>query len=671
MTPAEYDDIRVFISYTHDSQAHKIRVVKLAQRLREDGVDCRIDAFLNGNPEEGWPLWMEREIQKATFVLLVCTEIYFKRFQGNEDIGKGLGSAWEAHLTRDQIYAAQGRNRKFIPILFEDDSPEYIPEIIRYRTNWYRLMDDYLKLLRVLTKQPEVFPEPIGPRRKILPSETNYHPGEERLDNRFASSIRHHMSDLHSVVERLTKDQFRIIQQLRGQRRVRIKGCAGSGKTLIAAEKAIRLSEAGVNTLCLCHNPLLEEFLRNLTKGSGVQVSSFSSWINKLTHGKIGKSNNLWTHYDEPTTYALEVAFDTLTKHALNYEALIVDEGQDFRDEWWAVVEASLIDKNIGIFYIFHDDYQALLPYRASYPIENPVLDLSRNCRNAGQVYDIIRRIRPETPEPEPDLAEIGQIMMSSYQTGEEITAIQRCLRWIFDQDIGELPVILLDSLTSFEDSPFAVGDISISSKPVWRQEVLRKLERTIKLYDNRGLMTPPGAWDEISKRLENLSQQPLPTAEDVELVRSIARSFTVHKTIRRRIDDNPHICRAMRWKTHGDGVRLSRPYRAPLWGAEIIMHFERNDWHSDIPAPPSVQFTRYDKPLGNDALLVYQISDFKGLEADAVLFFFRGHSAITEQELYVAVSRARLALAVILERSLIPVLPKGVQGLVDAINAE
>jgi len=35
--------LRVFISYSHDSQGHMDRVWQLSERLRCDGVDCRID----------------------------------------------------------------------------------------------------------------------------------------------------------------------------------------------------------------------------------------------------------------------------------------------------------------------------------------------------------------------------------------------------------------------------------------------------------------------------------------------------------------------------------------------------------------------------------------------------------------------------------------------------
>ena len=55
--------IKVFISYSHDSDAHRQRVLALSDQLREDSVDCYIDQYLNGWPAEGWQRWMEKQIE--------------------------------------------------------------------------------------------------------------------------------------------------------------------------------------------------------------------------------------------------------------------------------------------------------------------------------------------------------------------------------------------------------------------------------------------------------------------------------------------------------------------------------------------------------------------------------------------------------------------------------
>ena len=44
---------RVFISYSHDSLEHARRVLGLAERLREDGIDAQLDQYVSGTPERG------------------------------------------------------------------------------------------------------------------------------------------------------------------------------------------------------------------------------------------------------------------------------------------------------------------------------------------------------------------------------------------------------------------------------------------------------------------------------------------------------------------------------------------------------------------------------------------------------------------------------------------
>ena len=44
---------RIFISYSHDSEEHSARVLKLAIRLRSEGVDAWLDRY-EPAPQEGW-----------------------------------------------------------------------------------------------------------------------------------------------------------------------------------------------------------------------------------------------------------------------------------------------------------------------------------------------------------------------------------------------------------------------------------------------------------------------------------------------------------------------------------------------------------------------------------------------------------------------------------------
>jgi SEFIR domain len=158
---------KVFISYSHDSQSHNDRVLALADRLREDGIDCNIDQY-EQSPPEGWQRWMLNEVEAADLVLLVCSEPYDRRFRGREEAGKGKGAIWEGGVIIQELYDAQGLNSKFIPIVLTADDSRFIPSPLRSATH-YRLItaDDYDLLYRRLTNQHSTPKQDLGKLRKL------------------------------------------------------------------------------------------------------------------------------------------------------------------------------------------------------------------------------------------------------------------------------------------------------------------------------------------------------------------------------------------------------------------------------------------------------------------------------------------------------------------------
>ena len=109
---------KVFISYSHDSLEHARRVLGLAERLRKDGVDAQLDQYVAGTPPEGWPRWMLDQLDWAEFVLMVCTETYYRRFRGHEEPGKGKGTDWEGNLITLEMYDAKSTTHEIRAGLF-------------------------------------------------------------------------------------------------------------------------------------------------------------------------------------------------------------------------------------------------------------------------------------------------------------------------------------------------------------------------------------------------------------------------------------------------------------------------------------------------------------------------------------------------------------------------
>ncbi len=155
----------LFISYSHDSEPHRERVLALSERLRDDGYDTRLDRYVNGTPLEGWPRWMLDRLDEANFVLVICTETYYKRFRGHEVQDQGFGVDWEGMLITTEIYDEKSRTIRFVPVLFDPADQRFIPDPLRAATRYTLTSEpDYESLKDFLDQVAGVEPRQLGKR---------------------------------------------------------------------------------------------------------------------------------------------------------------------------------------------------------------------------------------------------------------------------------------------------------------------------------------------------------------------------------------------------------------------------------------------------------------------------------------------------------------------------
>ena len=121
---------RVYISYTWRTPGNKERVVKLADRLRAQGIDSRIDLYYAESrhgflPPEGcpgdsrpaWMIWQESEIKAADRVLIVCSPEYYESAEFPDDpAGKFSGTWYDVHFMKQDLAAGKAAQSKFIPV---------------------------------------------------------------------------------------------------------------------------------------------------------------------------------------------------------------------------------------------------------------------------------------------------------------------------------------------------------------------------------------------------------------------------------------------------------------------------------------------------------------------------------------------------------------------------
>jgi len=199
---------------------------------------------------------------------------------------------------------------------------------------------------------------------------------------------------------RLTNDQMKMLNILKNRNRVAIKGGAGTGKTIIALEKAKRLADEGLKTLLICYNrPLADHLNLSCKDNANLQVMNFhflcDSYCKKFNLANPGRN----VLEEAKRTYPGHNLFDvqmpaalalTADNPDLQFDAIVCDEGQDFREEFWLPIELLLKDIENSPFYVFFDENQNIYSIAESFPIENKdTYLLTGNCRNTTQIHNL------------------------------------------------------------------------------------------------------------------------------------------------------------------------------------------------------------------------------------------------------------------------------------------
>ncbi len=128
MTKAE-EGTRVFLSYSWDNELHRTWVRYFAEQLMDLGLDVRLDQW-HASPGQNLPLFMEQEVVRADYVVVVCTKLFAEK--ANSRTG---GAGYEQQIVTGQLLQGRLANR-IIPVLRSGDRVDSIPI---YLTSTYAL----------------------------------------------------------------------------------------------------------------------------------------------------------------------------------------------------------------------------------------------------------------------------------------------------------------------------------------------------------------------------------------------------------------------------------------------------------------------------------------------------------------------------------------------------
>jgi hypothetical protein len=286
---------------------------------------------------------------------------------------------------------------------------------------------------------------------------------------------------------RLTEQQFGLLRALRTTRQGAINGCAGSGKTMLAIEKARQLAEEGSEVLLTCYNKALAAWIREgvarqtspamkritvlhyhdlariLTEGAGVSLA-----------GRFGEKD-FWEE-TLPSLFA-----DAIPDIQTRYDAIIADEGQDFATEWWFTLRELLRDPNSGVFYIFQDARQALYRGQEDLPVPVMTLELTDNCRNTARIHELGVVYTQDAPRLESRGPQGRTVEHIDDSETDLLRTVRRILARLIDQEgftSGQIMILtpasesrsvlttgtMLGNRRLTRDAPASANDIQVST---------------------------------------------------------------------------------------------------------------------------------------------------------------------------------------------------------------
>jgi hypothetical protein len=205
------------------------------------------------------------------------------------------------------------------------------------------------------------------------------------------------------LADRLTMEQTQLLRVTRLLNRVEVRGGAGSGKTVLAMRQASDLASGRttgerrrVAVVCYSYG-LAHHLRRTLLTGSTAKRPAFvgtfedlaREWGIEITGSR--DDSDFW----EVELPALMAARAAGLRPAARFDAVIVDEAQDFAEDWWTPLVGALRDEATGGIFAYSDERQRVFARFGRPPLAMVPLVLDHNLRNTRQIAQTFVPLAP------------------------------------------------------------------------------------------------------------------------------------------------------------------------------------------------------------------------------------------------------------------------------------
>ena len=209
--------------------------------------------------------------------------------------------------------------------------------------------------------------------------------------------------DRAELADRLTMEQANLLKVTRLLNRMEIRGAAGSGKTVLAISQALELAAGRVTgkrqrVAVVCYSYGLAHHLkRRLEVGSRGKRPSFVGTFEDLARSwgiEIAGSRDDSEFWEDTLPRLMAERATTLTD-GQKFDAFIVDEAQDFAEDWWTPLLAALRDEEKGGIFAYSDERQRVFARFGRPSVALVPLVLDHNLRNTRQIAQSFASLAP------------------------------------------------------------------------------------------------------------------------------------------------------------------------------------------------------------------------------------------------------------------------------------